>query len=230
MLSLPLDLRLNADYRYRLERTESSASGPATSWPSIQADLTMSRYRGWVWIDTVSLSSTQAADGPDASRWSHRLERGNHDLRVGAHGDEEDSSSCRDAVHQADPARRRAQPAARRSSGFLTPGRLPEFESERQAARASPHIMFRDTDAGVRYLVKRGTERVVSNSMKTSSKALAHGHDHRPGVRVSAADPRHQLSQLRCQGQRQPVGAALWRSVPARQPAGAQRWARRRSI
>ena len=51
----------------------------------------------------------------------------------------------------------------------------PEFESERQAARASPHVMFRDTDAGVRYLVKRGAERVVSNEMTTSSKALAMG-------------------------------------------------------
>jgi len=51
----------------------------------------------------------------------------------------------------------------------------PEFESERMAARASNRIMYRDTDQGLRYLVKRGDGRVVSNDMTTSTKAFALG-------------------------------------------------------
>ena len=50
--------------------------------------------------------------------------------------------------------------------------------------------MFRDTDAGVRYLVKRGDERVVSNDLTHVEQGAGDGHDHRSDVRVSAADPR----------------------------------------
>ncbi len=34
----------------------------------------------------------------------------------------------------------------------------PDFEQERHAARASKRIMYRDTDQGVRYLVKQGDD------------------------------------------------------------------------
>jgi hypothetical protein len=50
-----------------------------------------------------------------------------------------------------------------------------EFDAEREAARASRHIMYRAPDAGVRYLVKRDGARVVSDDMKTTNKALAFG-------------------------------------------------------
>ena len=50
-----------------------------------------------------------------------------------------------------------------------------DFESARGAARASNRIMYRDTDQGLRYLVKRGEARVVSNDLTTSTKAFALG-------------------------------------------------------
>src|SRR5207244_8858830 len=51
------------------------------------------------------------------------------------------------------------------------------FETARSAARASNRIMYRDTDAGVRYLVKKGETRVVSNQLTTSARAFAMGTD-----------------------------------------------------
>jgi hypothetical protein len=50
-----------------------------------------------------------------------------------------------------------------------------DFTARRSAARASDHIMYRDTDRGVRYLVKRGGDRVVSEELTRRSKALAMG-------------------------------------------------------
>ena len=52
-----------------------------------------------------------------------------------------------------------------------------DFEAARAAARASSRIMYRDTDQGVRYFVKQGETRVVSDQMTTSVRALALGAD-----------------------------------------------------
>ena len=51
----------------------------------------------------------------------------------------------------------------------------PQFEAERAEARGSNRIMYRDTDQGLRYLVKRGEARVISEQMTTSTKAFALG-------------------------------------------------------
>jgi hypothetical protein len=52
---------------------------------------------------------------------------------------------------------------------------VPSFAEERQQARASDDIMYRDTDKGLRHLVKQGNERVVSDTVKANAKALALG-------------------------------------------------------
>src|SRR5258707_7126000 len=49
----------------------------------------------------------------------------------------------------------------------------PDFEGERTEARAGSRIMYRDTEQGLRYLVKRGETRVVSDRTTSSTKALA---------------------------------------------------------
>ena len=49
------------------------------------------------------------------------------------------------------------------------------FEQVRQGARDSDHIMLRDTDEGLRYFVKRGGERQVTDELTRSVKALAMG-------------------------------------------------------
>jgi hypothetical protein len=57
-----------------------------------------------------------------------------------------------------------------------------DFDRERSGARASNRIMYRDTDAGVRYLVKQGEARVVSDKMTTSARAVVLGADFDPSM------------------------------------------------
>ena len=56
-----------------------------------------------------------------------------------------------------------------------------DFAAQRQAARAGSKTMYRDTDVGVRYYVKQGDERVVSDIATTRAKALALGVTLDPG-------------------------------------------------
>ncbi len=56
----------------------------------------------------------------------------------------------------------------------------PTFEQERDGARLSNRIMYRDTANGVRYLVKKGQEREVSDQLTTSAKAFVLGADFDP--------------------------------------------------
>ena len=51
----------------------------------------------------------------------------------------------------------------------------PDFASTRAAARGTNHVMYRETDRGLRYFVKKGEERVVQENPTTTAKALAFG-------------------------------------------------------
>ena len=82
-----------------------------------------------------------------------------------------------------------------RRSGWISTQR-------RAAARASNHVMFRDTDPGVRYLVKQGDDARRERHADDEDEGAGDGHGDRSDVRLSAADPRHQLPQLRFPGQR----------------------------
>ena len=110
----------------------------------------------------------------------------------------------------------------------------PEFELERQAARGGPQIMFRETDLGVRYLVKRGLERVVSDEHEYVEQGTGNGNDDRPDVCVSPADSRAELSEFR--SARAPgaslrcCSAACSRSAICRRRSSAGRRSTRASI
>ncbi len=56
-----------------------------------------------------------------------------------------------------------------------------DFAAQRQEARGGALTMYRDTAAGVRYFVKEGTGRVVSDMATTHAKALALGFTIDPG-------------------------------------------------
>ena len=49
------------------------------------------------------------------------------------------------------------------------------FEGSREAARRSDRIMYRETDRGLRYYVKEGENRVVSERSTQSARAMAMG-------------------------------------------------------
>jgi hypothetical protein len=51
----------------------------------------------------------------------------------------------------------------------------PDFEASRTSARASNRVMYKETDLGLRYYVKEGEGRVVSNRPSRSVKAMAMG-------------------------------------------------------
>jgi hypothetical protein len=176
VLTLPLDLRLTADYRYRLESTDTIGERLCYVVAFEPNDPAQTRYRGWVWIDAstfqrLKLQTIQTRlDGPIVSN---------------------EETTTYEPIPSAGgapillPARLSAKQilliAGRNVllekeqwfSGFRVD--VADFEAERQAARGGPHIMLRDTAAGVRYLVKRGDERVVNDRATTSSKALAMG-------------------------------------------------------
>jgi hypothetical protein len=59
-----------------------------------------------------------------------------------------------------------------------------DFEARRAEARAGDRVMYRDTDRGVRYLVKKGAARVVSDTVTTSARALALGADVDPSFDI----------------------------------------------
>jgi hypothetical protein len=51
----------------------------------------------------------------------------------------------------------------------------PSFAGDRAEARRGPRVMFKDTDRGLRYFVKEGDTRVVSDRATTRAKAAAMG-------------------------------------------------------
>jgi len=176
VLSLPLELRLGRDYSYRLDGVDTVMGRPAYVVRFEAVEAREARYRGTVWIDrelyvrvkvqavesnltgmVVSNDETQiyaqVGDVQGRPIWLlDRLTSKQMFLIAGRTVLVEREAHLTDLV--------------------LNPA---DFEIERAAARAGNRIMYRDTDQGLRYLVKRGDARVVSNDLTTSTKAFAIG-------------------------------------------------------
>jgi hypothetical protein len=183
VLSLPLDLRLNQDYDYRLEGVEAIAGREAFVVRFEPADPSRALYRGTVWIDrkTYARVKVQAVEtklrGPVVS---------NDETQLFEPSGEIEGRPIWLLNHLAS------------KQVFLVAGRTmlverevrlstfslnsTEFEASRSAARDSTRIMYRDTDEGVRYFVKKGETRVVSQQMTTSARAFALGTDIDPSL------------------------------------------------
>jgi len=178
VLSLPLDLRLNQDYAYRLDGVDTIGERQAYVVRFDPVDATHALYRGTVWIDRVTFvrlkvqavetkltgaivsnDETQtfepAGDVDGRQIWLATHLVGKQIFLIGGR-----SILIEREIHLSD--------FTLNASGF---------DLERNAARASNQIMYRDTDDGVRYLVKQGDTRVVSKEMTTSARALVFGAD-----------------------------------------------------
>jgi len=178
VLSLPLDLRLNEDYAYRLEGTDAVGGKSAYVVKFDPVNSTHALYRGTVWIDqkTFVRLKVQAVEtklsGPIVSNEETQIYEQSGDIsgrpvRLLRHLSSKQvfliagrTVLIEREVHLSDLV--------------LNPA---DFETERNAARASNRIMYRDTAEGIRYLVKQGDSRVVSNQMTTSSRAFVLGAD-----------------------------------------------------
>jgi hypothetical protein len=176
VLSLPLDLRLTADYSYRLDGTDEVDGRRCYVVVFDPIDPAQARYRGRIWIDAetyvrLRLNAIQTSlDGLIVS--SEEV----HSFQPAAKiGDEVLYLTHRVSTTQ------QILIAGQNIllEKILTFGNFeiddPDFEARRQTARAGNRIMLRDTPAGMRYLVKSGSDRVVSDRMTMSSKALAMG-------------------------------------------------------
>ncbi len=176
VLSKPLDLRLTTDYRYRLAGIDTIDEHRCYAVDFDPVDASAARYRGRVWIDTttflrVKVDSVQTHLGgaivsnqvtetyaPVATVRGQALQFVTH-------------ITTRQLVLIA------GRNLLVEKDDWYSDFRVdpPDFDAERRAARASDRIMYRDTDQGVRFLVKQGETRVVSDKLTQRSKALAMG-------------------------------------------------------
>ena len=178
VLSLPLDLRLNQDYVYRLDGVDTINERQAYVVRFDPVESTRALYRGTVWIDrrTFVRLKVQAVQtklsGPIVSNDETQLFEPAGDL-----GDRPVWLLNRLVSKQIFLIAGRSvliEKEVSLSDVVLNPS---EFERERSLARAGNRIMYRDTDLGVRYLVKQGETRVVSDKMTSSARAFALGAD-----------------------------------------------------
>jgi len=176
VLSLPLQLRFDADYRYELSGTEPVDGfecyvlkfEPARSGPAL--------YRGTVWIDRVTFARI-------------RVQTVQSGLPAPVVSNEETQRYMPVATIEDRPVFLFTGMTARQI--LMVAGRnvlveksvtfsnvhinRPEFDLARAAARASNRVMYKETDQGLRHYVKEGETRVVSARPSSSVRAMAMG-------------------------------------------------------
>jgi hypothetical protein len=178
VLSLPLDLRLNQDYSYRLDGLDSVGGRDAYVVRFEPVATTHALYRGTVWIDRRTFVRLKV-----------------HAVETRLTGSVVSNDETQFYSPAGDAQGREIWLLDRLSSRqiFLIAGRnvlvereiklsdfrlnAAEFDANRSAARASNRIMYRDTDQGIRYFVKKGETRVVSTELTSSVRAFALGTD-----------------------------------------------------
>ncbi|BCS35288.1 hypothetical protein TBR22_A45150 [Luteitalea sp. TBR-22] len=182
VLTPPLQIELDARYRYRLQGSEAIAG--RDTWVVVfePERKDQSLYRGTVWIDKTTYARVRQQAAQTALS-----------APVISNDEVQDFAPVRasDGREVWLPARMYNQQliliagrnllVERRitfSDYAIAPG---DFAAQRQEARGGARTMYRDTDAGVRYFVKEGDRRVVSDVATTRAKALALGVTIDPG-------------------------------------------------
>jgi hypothetical protein len=176
VLSLPLQLRFDEGYRYRLDGTDRVDGYDCYVVRFDPARIDASLYRGTVWIDrkTFARIRVQAVQSglPAPVVSNEEILQYAPPVMVGGQ-----------AVHLLNgfTARQIMLIAGRNllveKSVTFEDVRVndADFEEERRGARSSERIMFRETDRGLRYYVKQGETRVISERATQSAKAMAMG-------------------------------------------------------
>jgi hypothetical protein len=176
VLSLPLQLRFDEGYRYRLAGSEQRDGyecyvvrfEPARPDPSL--------YRGTVWIDrkTFARIRVQAVQGglsaPVVSNEETQIY-----TRVTTLGDRPVFLFTELIARQIVLIAGRNLLVEKKVTFGDFRVNTPEFDEARAAARASDRIMYRETEGGLRHYVKQNGVRVVSDLQTPTVKALAVG-------------------------------------------------------
>ncbi|MGH9158751.1 MAG: sigma-E factor regulatory protein RseB domain-containing protein [Vicinamibacteraceae bacterium] len=176
VLSLPLDLRFTADYRYRLVGTERVAERECYVVRFDPVHGERSLYRGRVWIDRETFARLKVQAVQTA-------------LSAPVVSNEEIQTFARVATVDGRPVMLLTDLSSRQllliaGRNVLVEKRVrfsevrvndPEFDRTRDTARASDRVMYKETGEGLRYFVKEGERRVVSERPTLAAKAMAMG-------------------------------------------------------
>ncbi|MEP7116124.1 MAG: sigma-E factor regulatory protein RseB domain-containing protein [Acidobacteriota bacterium] len=181
VMSLPLDLRLGADYRYRLDGVDEVDGRPCFVLRFEPLDAAQSLYRGTVWIDrTTFLRVKVQTVQTKLSTPVLSSEEIQHFSTAGVIEGRDIQLLTRLVARQTMLVAGRSLAVEREIQFAAFQLNAPEFAAMRQESRGSDHVMYRDTDQGLRYLVKKDGERVVSDTTTTKAKALALGVTYDP--------------------------------------------------
>jgi hypothetical protein len=176
VLSLPLQLRFGEDYRYRLEGVERVDGFDCYVVAFNPVEQNRSLYRGTVWIDRRTFArirvkavqtnlSAPVVSNEETQRYRAVASVDGHPLFLF------EGLTARQIVMIA--GRNLLVEKSVTFADFIVNG--PDFTATRDAARSSDRIMYRDTDQGLRYYVKEGGTRVVSDRTTQKAKAMAMG-------------------------------------------------------
>jgi hypothetical protein len=176
VLSLPLQLRFDEDYEYRLAGTERIGGYDCYVVRFDPAAGDESLYRGTLWIDrrTFARIRVQAVQtrltapvvsNEEIQTYSPVTSIGNQPVFLFT---ELDARQIMLIAGRNLLVEKRVT-----FTGFRVNDE--RFAEARTGARRSDRIMYRETDRGLRYYVKDGDERVVSERATTKAKAMAMG-------------------------------------------------------
>jgi hypothetical protein len=176
VLSLPLQLRFDNDYRYRLEGTERVGGYDCYVVRFDPVDTAQSLYRGTLWIERktfarVKVSAVQTGlsapvvSNEEVLTYLPVTSIGNRPVFLFA------GLTARQIILIA------GRNILVEKSVTFADFRVndPDFEEARSSARRSDSVMYRETDNGLRYYVKEGNERVVSERATRTVRAMAMG-------------------------------------------------------
>ncbi len=176
VLSLPLQLRFDSDYQYQLDGTERVGDYDCYVVKFQPSRSATSLYRGTVWIDRktfarIKVSAVQTGlSAPVVSNEEIQTYRpvtsiGNRPIFLFT------GLTARQIILIA--GRNILVEKMVAFDDFQINDS--SFEEARATARHSNAVMYKETDHGLRYYVKQGTERVVSDRPTTHAKAMAMG-------------------------------------------------------
>jgi hypothetical protein len=176
VLSLPLQLRFGDDYHYRLDGVERVDGFDCYVVKFDPVEGKQSLYRGTVWIDrrTFARVKVQAVQTNLSAPVVSNEEVQRYRPVVSVEGVPLflfEGLTARQIVMIA--GRNLLVEKSVRFTDFVVNGA--DFVETRQAARAGDRIMYRETDQGLRYYVKQGTGRVISDRATQKAKAMAMG-------------------------------------------------------
>ncbi len=176
VLSLPLQLRFSDDYRYRLDGTDRIDGFDCYVVRFDPVQPQQSLYRGTVWIDRKTFARIRVS--AVQTRLSAPVISNEEDQRYSPVTSIDGQPvfllttlSARQIVMIAGRNLLVERSVAFRDFKVNDAG----FTESRVAARKSDHVMYRDTDKGLRYFVKSGDTRIVSDRPTTKAKAAAIG-------------------------------------------------------